>query len=81
MNTTKQTATPNKVVKVSKSRRINEADLVNKYPQAIPGTLEFVAAANKQSVEIRCTTSGCTNTRRVYTSDLHQTKFCNSCKK
>lgn len=35
----------------------------------------------KLSVEIECQGEGCDATRRVYTSDLHQTRLCESCKK
>jgi hypothetical protein len=59
-----------------KKAKLTEEQLCEKYPHAVPGTLKFDEAANKQTMEIECVVEGCTNRRTVYTSDLWQVKKC-----
>lgn len=60
----------------SRSRRSDEKDILAKRPHAIPGSLGFDTTANKQFMVINCQVEGCKETRRVFTSDLHQVKTC-----
>jgi len=61
-----------------KSRRLDEAAILAKYPHAIKGTMQFDEVANKQSIEAKL---ACGHRDRVYTSDLFQIKRCENCKK
>lgn len=64
-----------------------EARLRKAYPNIVVGSLCNIGAdpgknpiwAHKRTVEIKCATPGCKNTRRIATSDLHQVEFCEDC--
>ena len=73
-----------------KKKRLNkeelaaaEKELRKKYKQVIPGTLRNVSTGathkGKRTCKIKCATRGCTTTRLVATSDLHQIRFCVDC--
>lgn len=61
-----------------------EQDLRKQYPNVIKGSLRNVGDdpdknpewASKRTVEIKCAHPGCTATRRIATSDLHQVTMC-----
>jgi hypothetical protein len=62
-----------------------EASLIKKYPkqEIIPGSLKDSGAmadfGNKRTIVIRCQGDDCNATRRIATSDLHQTRNCEKC--
>lgn len=65
--------------KAKKSKRADEATILARYPQALPGTLRFEDEgkhAGKQTVLIACSEAGCKQQRRVATSDLFQINRC-----
>jgi len=68
-------------MKGSKSRRVDEATLMGKYPQIVEGTLAFDKAVNKQFVLITCAKDGCGKTRKTFTSDLFQVNMCDGHRK
>jgi hypothetical protein len=52
------------------------------YRHVLPGTLRFETEgshAGKLTVEIKCASRGCRETRRCATSDLFQVKRCRAC--
>jgi hypothetical protein len=58
------------------AKRSTEAEIMEKYSNVIKGSLQFDEVAEKQSVEIKCAITDCKETRRLFTSDLHQAKTC-----
>lgn len=59
-----------------------ERDIRKKHRRVLPGTIRREVEgvhAGKLTVEMKCQTDGCKNTRRVATSDLHQVRFCTLC--
>lgn len=64
-----------------------ESELRKKYSsqKIVDGSLrdvgQLAAFPNKRSVEIICGTKNCGTKRRIATSDLHQTRFCEDCTK
>lgn len=59
-----------------------EKEIRKTYRRVIPGSIQREtegAHAGKLTVEIRCATRGCKNTRRIATSDLFQVKYCVEC--
>lgn len=62
-----------------------EAELIAKYPQIVKGSMrdidpdETSEYYNKRTVQIICKTDGCSNKRRIATSDLHQVENCDHC--
>lgn len=42
----------------------------------IPGSIRKEEASGKLQVEIECSWENCSNRRLIYTSDLHQTRYC-----
>lgn len=59
-----------------------EATLIKQYKQIIPGSIKRHNSghyAGKITVEIRCKTKDCPNTRVVATSDLFQVEYCVEC--
>ena len=59
-------------------KEYTEAEIYEKYPHAIRGTMESAGEKKDRTVMIRCAAVGCKQRRRVRTSDLHQVKFCES---
>lgn len=56
-----------------------ESELRKEYPYIVKGSIRFHVSGvhkNKMTVEIACQWPGCTETREVATSDLHQVKYC-----
>jgi hypothetical protein len=47
----------------------------------VDGTLKYNEEHRKQQVSIRCSISGCNETREVFTSDIHQIRVCMSHRK
>lgn len=68
-------------LKGSKSRRVDEATLMGKYPQVVEGSLDFDKSVNKQFVQIACAHPGCEATRKTFTSDLFQVTMCDEHRK
>lgn len=68
-------------LKGSKSRRVDEATLIAKYPHVVKGSLSFDPSVNKQFVVIECAQKGCDETRRTFTSDLFQVTMCDGHRK
>lgn len=59
-----------------------EVALIKQYKQIIPGSIKRHNSghyAGKITVEIRCKTKDCPNTRVVATSDLFQVEYCVEC--
>lgn len=64
--------------KSPKKRGLTEAQILEKYPHAIAGTLQFDPEHNKQTIEADLE---CGHRERLFTSDLFQVKKCHECKK
>lgn len=56
----------------------NKAEIASKYPHALVDTLVFDETTQKYKLQIRCTECG-DQRRWLFTSDLHQTRFCDTC--
>ena len=61
------------------AKRKTEEELRSKYPQIVEGSLTYDEIYNKQRVRIPC--ERCEDEFNVFTSDLHQTKYCRTCRK
>jgi len=60
-------------------KRLDEATLMDRYPQVVKGTLAFQTSGRykgKQTVKIDCSYPGCRTRREVATSDLFQIDKC-----
>lgn len=60
-------------------KRLDEATLMDRYPQVVKGSLSFNTSGRykgKQSVKIDCAFAGCRTRREVATSDLFQISMC-----
>lgn len=84
--------TPTKKVKakpafMSKPKKTNEEldkEYASKYKHYVKGSIGKLAEngeTQKRTAMIRCQEKGCTNTRKVFTSDVFQVKKCLPCKK
>jgi hypothetical protein len=60
----------------SKRKSIEEIKAGKNGSLVISDEVEWDEAAGKQAVVISCSIEGCENTRRVFTSDLHQVSVC-----
>jgi len=56
--------------------RLTEAFILSQHPNVIEGSLRWNDLHGKQQVTINCTADGCSETRDVFTSDLHQVSMC-----
>ena len=79
----KKTAAKSKTSKTSTKKaprkRLDEATLMDRYPQVVKGTLAFQTSGRykgKQTVSIACQFVGCRTRREVATSDLFQIDKC-----
>lgn len=68
-------------LKGSKGNRKSEAELLEKYPHAIKGTLRFNETTKKQEMDARCQHPGCETVFTKATSDLWQVNMCDDHKK
>lgn len=65
-----------KVLKKADAKRVPATEIEAKYSHVIPGSLVWDEVAEKQAVQIRCSHPECSETRRVFTSDLFQVRLC-----
>jgi len=56
---------------------LTEAQLLARYPHALPGTLRVCPARKQQAMDIHCELCGVT--RICYTGDLHHVRRCVAC--
>jgi hypothetical protein len=65
--------------KASTPKRLDEKALIERYPHVVARSLQFNEDgpyAGKQTVKIKCATTGCRTRREVATSDLFQVTRC-----
>ncbi len=58
------------------TKRKGDADFA-KYPHFVPGSITWVATANKQRARCKCT---CGKEYECFTSDIHQLPTCETCR-
>lgn len=58
--------------------KTTEAELRERYPNVVEGSLKYDPSTNKQSVEAKL---ACGCVRRLWTSDLFQVRECPECRK